>query len=237
MDALKTFDKTVEQSLSPILKEQNLAKPLLHLFLMLYAAKIAPELPPVVTQLFDNMYFKLVIFALILWTAQFSPSTAILISIAFLVSTNFATKGKVWEFLENVVVDKEMSSGSEAVTVSPEVVAVAPEAPQEITPEMAETAVVALAAAASSEEAAKPQDVVEVAQVAADGMKTDEGIVAVKALAEAAMEPTAAPPAMVQEAVEIAKDSMQKLGCLPRRQVDMSKIIGYGEVDKYSTFP
>ena len=100
MEYIKNFDSTIEQKMNPFKKTFYL-KGILHLILVLYAAKLAPELPREVLSLFANQYFKLFIFSLILWTAQFSPSTAILISLAFMVSMNALNKKKLWEFLEN----------------------------------------------------------------------------------------------------------------------------------------
>jgi hypothetical protein len=37
-----------------------------------------------------------------MWTAQFSPSTSIMISLGFLVTMNIITKNKMWEMLDNV---------------------------------------------------------------------------------------------------------------------------------------
>jgi len=101
MEYIKNFDSTLEQKMIPFKKTFYL-KGILHLILVLYAARLAPELPRQVLFLFQNQYFKLFIFSLILWTAQFSPSTAILLSIAFMVSMNAASKRPLWEFLENV---------------------------------------------------------------------------------------------------------------------------------------
>jgi hypothetical protein len=42
------------------------------------------------------------VFSLILWTAQFSPSTSILIAVGFMVTTNYANNQPLWELLENV---------------------------------------------------------------------------------------------------------------------------------------
>jgi hypothetical protein len=101
MDYIKDFDKTLNTALSQFVKKPTIVRGVVHLFIILYAAHIAPQLPRRVRVLFDNNYFKLFIFSLILWTAQFSPSTSLLIAIAFMVTINLSTKGTAWEFLEN----------------------------------------------------------------------------------------------------------------------------------------
>jgi len=100
-DTLKAFDVQMNSLLDTYVRKPTLIKGVVHLLLILYAAKLAPTLPNSVLRLFDNTYFKLFIFSLILWTAQFSPSTAILIAIAFLVSANYLNNKPLFEFIEN----------------------------------------------------------------------------------------------------------------------------------------
>lgn len=104
MDIVKGIDKNVESVLGGYIKKPTLIRGIVHLVLMLYAARIAPTLPEPVLKLFENQYFKLFIFSLILWTAQFSPSTSLLISIAFMITVNYSNQKPLWEFLENVEV-------------------------------------------------------------------------------------------------------------------------------------
>jgi hypothetical protein len=99
---IKQFDDQVNKTLSNLLQRQNLIRGLVHLMLVLYAARLAPTLPQQVLLLFENAYFKLFVFSLVLWTAQFSPSTSILIALGFMVSVNYATNKPLWEFLENM---------------------------------------------------------------------------------------------------------------------------------------
>lgn len=95
-------DNTLGNVLDKFIQKPTIIKGLVHLFLILYAARLAPVPPKQVLELFDNVYFKLACFALILWSAQFSPSTSILIALAFMVSINYSTTGKVWEMMENI---------------------------------------------------------------------------------------------------------------------------------------
>lgn len=104
MDIVKGIDKNVETVLGGYIKKPTLIRGIVHLVLMLYAARIAPTLPQPVLKLFENQYFKLFVFSLILWTAQFSPSTSLLISIAFMITVNYSNQKPLWEFLENVEV-------------------------------------------------------------------------------------------------------------------------------------
>lgn len=101
MEYVKSFDSTVDVTLKNI-RQPGVLKAIVHMLLILYAARIAPVPSREISQLFQNQYFQLLVFALILWTAQVSPSTAILISIAFLMTINYVSNKQMWEFLENV---------------------------------------------------------------------------------------------------------------------------------------
>ena len=99
MNYMKIIDTNLDKNLAVL--HNPLVSGVIHMLLVLYAARLAPELPPVVTRLFSNQYFKLIIFALILWTARVSPSMSILIALCFMVSLNVVNKQPIWEFLEN----------------------------------------------------------------------------------------------------------------------------------------
>lgn len=73
------------------------ARASMHLLIVLYAARLAPNLPKPVTDLFANTYFKLFVFFVILVTTRTQPSTALLIAVAFLVVSTYANTGKFWE--------------------------------------------------------------------------------------------------------------------------------------------
>lgn len=96
------FDKYIDDILKSVFKDQLLIKGLTHLLIVIYAAKLAPELPSQVLQVFQNQYFKLFVFSLIIWTAQFTPSTSLLIAVAFMISVNLANNKPYWEFMENI---------------------------------------------------------------------------------------------------------------------------------------
>ena len=103
MEVIKKLDNGINSILSTLIKEPTLIRGAIHLLLMLYAARIAPKLPDAVLALFENQYFKLFVFSLILWTAQFSPSTSLLIAIAFMVSINYVNQKPLWEFMDGEI--------------------------------------------------------------------------------------------------------------------------------------
>jgi hypothetical protein len=231
MEVIKKLDNGINSILSTLIREPTLIRGSIHLLLMLYAARIAPKLPDAVLSLFENQYFKLFVFALILWTAQFSPSTSILIAIAFMVSVNYANQKPLWEFMDGEIqLLEEETSAPETTTMAPETTTMAPEtttmAPEMTTmaPEMttmapatttsapettaAVEAVVTLANAAASTTAVPVEQVIPVAQVAAAATTTPAGLQAVQALAEQAVVPAPTPVPEVQKAVDQAVESI-----------------------------
>jgi len=192
MDKLKTgvqtFDKVVGNFLDKYVKTPTFVRGVVHLLLMLYVARIAPSPPKAVLDLFENVYFRLFVFSMVLWTAQFSPSTSILITLAFLVTVNYTTTGKVWELLEN-------TEEQPAVIVP-------------VTPEDSAKAVEVLAEAASNSQALSPEQVAPVANIAMANAKTEDGLEAIKLLAEQAVVPEAGEAVKVEEAAQKAVESI-----------------------------
>jgi hypothetical protein len=99
---IQQVDSTLNKILQTYVKKPTIIKGIVHLLLILYAARLAPDLPKPVQEVFKNAYFKLFIFALILWSAQFSPSISILIAIGFMVTMNYINNQPLWEFMENI---------------------------------------------------------------------------------------------------------------------------------------
>jgi hypothetical protein len=251
MEYINALDSHIEETMS-VFKKTFYLKAALHLLIVLYAAKLAPALPLEVLTLFENQYFKLLIFSLILWTAQFSPSTAILISVAFMVSMNAVNKKALWEFLEN---ENEYEKKVEYLenTSAPVV---------EVSPTQSIEAVKVLAQAASSNEASPPAVVANVANIAAANVTTEVGANALKQLAEQAIVPESGAPPKVEEAIIKVVDSIpppppppapapipqiaQKVavsepalappstGCYPIRRYDMSKVVSARPSDNSS---
>ena len=101
------IDNLVEKYANKYFRKQSLVYGAVFLFLMLYSAHIAPKLPASVVQVFDNSFFKLFVFVLILQVAQVSPSMSILIAVAFLMTTNVMNNKKFYEFLDDVEYEYE----------------------------------------------------------------------------------------------------------------------------------
>lgn len=198
MNTVEQIDKRVNVALNTLFKYPIL-KAVVQALLILYAARLAPTPPKVILDLFENTYFKVLVFALILWTAQVSPSTAMLIAIAFMITVNYSTTGRLWELMEDV----EAPSVEESVA-----------------------AVVALADSASKPVASDATQVEQTALIAVSPIVSDEGKKAVSDLAQQSVVSEAGDPQLVKNAVETAIKSMEVKGCYPMRNYDMSKVVG-----------
>lgn len=102
MEYVKKFDTVANDLMNRVYRRPQIVSALVHMLIILYAARLAPELPVAVLRIVNNPYFKLFIFALILWTAKASPSTSILIALAFMVTMNYVNNKVLWEFMGNV---------------------------------------------------------------------------------------------------------------------------------------
>lgn len=186
----QNFDTGLDTILQDFLKKPMLIRGIVHLLLVLYAARLAPTPPKAVLRLFDNVYFKLFIFSLVLWTAQFSPATSVLIALAFMVTMNYSSTGKLWEMMDNIGV--QSVSSSEAIQ-----------------------AVKILSDAALSPEASSPAVIAPVAQIVASATTTEAGLSAVKALAEQAVTPVSGTIPKVTDAVITAISSITTVDIVP----------------------
>lgn len=229
MDYVKSFDDNLDKVLNQFVKKPTLIRGVVHLLLILYAARLAPMLPKVVLNLFENSYFKLFIFSLILWTSQFSPSTALLIAVGFMVTMNYINKKPLWEFLENtdtsaptaptknVAVESAVAIVEQQTQKTPVVQAVAQQEntiviqPTIIDTPQGKTVVnptIVVAPAVVETESGekvlvKPDvTVVEPPTKAADAIPAP--VQAVKVLADAAASPSAAPAKEIAKIAEVA---------------------------------
>lgn len=195
--AVNTFDTSASNALKTI-DQSSIVHAIVVLFLMLYAARIAPVPPQPVLNLFGNFYFRLFIFAIILWTAQLSPSMSILIALCFLVTINYANTGKLFETLDNTKPVEHKRAEQQVSSAAAPVV----------TPQASATAVNTLAQAAATPVAADQTAVKAASDVAVANMTTPQGAAAVQTLAQQAVAPSAAPLPAVQAAAQTAIQSI-----------------------------
>lgn len=78
---------------------------------------LSPEVPPMVQTLFKNAFFKVFVFTVIMWSAKIDPLTAILLSVAFLVTMNYVNNKPLWEFVDNVVTETNVVAPTKEIAV------------------------------------------------------------------------------------------------------------------------
>jgi hypothetical protein len=241
---IKQLDGTLNNTLNNFVMKPTLVRGVIHLLLILYAARIAPSLPKPVFQLFENAYFKLFVFSLILWTAQFSPSTSILISLAFMVTTNYANQRPLWEFLENVDPTQAPVSPSKEIAVNAVVTAVEEQNKQiPVVTNIAqkeETLVIqpTIVDTPQGPTVVNPTIVVAPAIVTSpSGEKVliNPDVTMIEPPASAPATSTSEPaPAPADHKMQESTPETQA-GCYPIRRYNMSKISAYEGTDSYGT--
>lgn len=206
-----------------------------YLFLMLYAAQIAQKPPAAVQKLFSNGFFKLFIFSMILWTARFSPSTSIMIALAFMITINYTARGTIWENMQDSAFSRKRlyEQLENTPTVADSVTAVAalkelatsPEpAPLPVVQTLVDTATVNIQTVEGAKAVAELADKAvmavpaepETAQVAVDtavkdltAISPERSVVAIEALATAAASPASTPVPEVQALAQVAMANVQ----------------------------
>ena len=151
------------------LAKNEYVNPALTLFLILYAALIAPKLSEKMARLFDVPLFNLLLFFLTVYTAKHSPAIAIIAAIGILVSMIT---------LNNYKVDRKMMAMVAAQDAVDSVPATMPSVPAAMEPEMIEGMEAAEAEAEAEAEmemeASQEQNISEAALIA---LPADAGVV------------------------------------------------------------
>ena len=254
MDYVKTFDNNINDVLSQFVRKPTLIRGIIHLLLILYSARLAPSLPKKVLLLFENQYFKLFIFSLILWTAQFSPSTSILIALAFMVTVNYANQKPMWEFIENTEAaqqdsapnapTKEVAVAATSAIVNAQVentpVVSSVEQKQEtivIQPKIVDTPsgpmVINPTVVVAPIVVETPSGEKIIIKPDVSTVKVEEQAAAAPQLA-AAPEPAPAPaPAPASRKEQIPEPAAVQEGCYPIRKYDMGNVLPQSSADIY----
>lgn len=106
---LNKFDSMAQKSLN-IVFGSVWAQGLLYLLVILYATKFAPALPRPIMDLVDNKFFQVLVFFIVIWSAKYSPSTALIISIAFLMTMSYVNNMKMFEKMETELKEQVLES-------------------------------------------------------------------------------------------------------------------------------
>ena len=92
---LRDFNPAINRTLHPLTTQPGSS--ILKLLLVLYGATIAPKLPGKLLKYFDYVPFKLFVIFLIVWTSNYDPAMALLITLSFYASFNVLNAKKAFE--------------------------------------------------------------------------------------------------------------------------------------------
>jgi hypothetical protein len=133
---MQRFNNTVNQYLSFL--DNKYVSSALSLFLVLYAGMAAPQLPENVARLFENQYFRLMIFFLIVYSAQKNPTIAIIAAVGLMVSLQTLSKYDMNRQMINIVETEETAMPMPAPDMSNYHMQMSNEIPQEALSELEE---------------------------------------------------------------------------------------------------
>jgi hypothetical protein len=230
---ISQIDNKVNNILRTYVTKPTIIKGIVHLLLVLYAVQLAPELPKPVQEVFKNAYFRLFIFSLILWSAQFSPSISIAIAIGFMVTMNYINNKPLWEFMENISPATAPIAPSKEVAVSTtsaimETQSIEPQMVNSVA-QMQETVVIQPSIVSTPDGGSavlNPTVVVAPAIVSAPSGEQ------LKITPEVTMmEQSPAPAPMPTQSKEQQSEPAQ---CYPTRKYDMSKVNAYESVNYHT---
>ena len=114
----QNYDSKLGLFINRIFTSNNIISAFCQLLVLLYISQLSPNMPSTVVTVFSNPYFRLVVFALILVAFHISPSLALLLSAAFIMTVNISNNKPVWEFLDNTVGTFSPSTGLGVTTAS-----------------------------------------------------------------------------------------------------------------------
>ena len=100
MQAINKIETIIKTNLNVLLHNPYLMA-FLKVFLVLYAAKLAPTLPTKITNTFSNTFIKILAIALIAYLAEVDFQLAIILAVVFVLSANLLSGRGILESYEN----------------------------------------------------------------------------------------------------------------------------------------
>lgn len=102
METYRKISNTMNTGMYKAFGYSSILTGIVYFLITLYISMLSPKVPPVVESVFNNGFFKVLVFTIILWTSRIDPPVAILISVAFLLTMNYVNNKPLWEFVDNV---------------------------------------------------------------------------------------------------------------------------------------
>lgn len=85
------------QNLANFVNTNTYVNAALTLFLVLYAGLAKPQLPTMITSLFDNALFRLVVLFLVAYLSSQNAQVALMVAVAFVVTMNMLSEQRMVE--------------------------------------------------------------------------------------------------------------------------------------------
>lgn len=111
MNSIKNVTNVAQVKLTQLLQNPY-AMAAIKIVLVLYASQLAPKLPSVVQNTFQNTFVKIIALVLIAYLAEVDFQLAILIAVVFVLSTNILSGRGIFESYKNIeyqVYQKDMT--------------------------------------------------------------------------------------------------------------------------------
>lgn len=87
MEAINKLSGQVERFINPVFTNPYIMA-VLKITLALYASNIAPKLPPAITEIFNNSFFKMFYIALMVYISEHDFQLAVLLAVVYVVGLN-----------------------------------------------------------------------------------------------------------------------------------------------------
>lgn len=101
MDSIKNVTNVAQVKLNQVLQNPYIMA-VTKIILVLYASQLAPKLPTVVQNTFQNTFVKIIALVLIAYLAEVDFQLAILTAVVFVLSTNLLSGRSVFESYKNI---------------------------------------------------------------------------------------------------------------------------------------
>jgi hypothetical protein len=112
MESLQNVQESVQRNLNGLLQNPYIMA-VLKVSLVLYAARIAPQLPSMVQDSFQNTFVKIILIALLAYLSEVDFQLAILLAIALVLGANLLSGRGVFESYGNVELNNVASYHSD----------------------------------------------------------------------------------------------------------------------------
>lgn len=226
MNRLSNFNNSARSGFNSVFKSNKLASIIIQVLILAYIGRITPELPQWVLTAVSNPYFRLFIFVVIFMYSEIDFTTAVLVSVAFLMTMHLITK----ENLENEAVVEQVPAG---VIVAPSSALAAQQMNSDMTTPVfvesintsSETIIIKPTVDSLGNMTVPNVIVAPVMTVNENGeTKTIEANVSVATPAPAP--PTAPLPESASFVPSTPEEQVQERSCYPSRRIDITKVIG-----------